>query len=95
MSPAQQMLNTGWTSWIWLTCAMGPMASPWYQAKKPRNMLTTPRYAKAAHCTGVAEGGCPAMESAARHTIEGRRRTSAQETVCQAPSSRASWPPSA
>ena len=41
--PAQQMLSTGWTSWIWLTWAMGPMARPRYQAKKPRNMLTTPR----------------------------------------------------
>ena len=42
-SPAQQMLSTGWMSWTWLTRAIGPMARPRYQAKKPRNMLTTPR----------------------------------------------------
>jgi hypothetical protein len=32
--------RTGCTSWIWLTVVIGPMASPRYQAKKPRNMLT-------------------------------------------------------
>src|SRR4051812_17989827 len=43
MSAAQRMLITGWASWTWLTCAIGPMARPRYQAKKPRNMLTTAR----------------------------------------------------
>src|SRR5918996_3439970 len=32
-SAAQMMLSTGWTSCTWLTCAIGPMASPRYQAK--------------------------------------------------------------
>ncbi len=41
--PAQAIVITGWTSWTWLTCDIGPMASPRYHAKKPRNMLTTPR----------------------------------------------------
>src|SRR3954454_2124850 len=41
--PAQQIDSTGWTSCTWLTWAIGPSARPWYQAKKPRNMLTMPR----------------------------------------------------
>ena len=42
-SAAQPTVITGWVSWIWATRAGGPMASPRYQAKKPRYMLTTAR----------------------------------------------------
>jgi xanthine dehydrogenase accessory factor len=42
-SAAHPRLSTGCTSCTWLTWAIGPSASPRYQAKKPRNMLTTPR----------------------------------------------------
>ena len=55
---AQAMLNTGCTNCTWLTCAIGPIASPRYHAKKPRNILTTAKYPNAAHSIGSAAGGC-------------------------------------
>lgn len=30
------MLITGWVSCTWLTCVIGPMANPRYQAKNPQ-----------------------------------------------------------
>ena len=44
-------------SWIWLTRVIGPIASPWYQAKKARNIPTAPRYRNDAHSVADAEGG--------------------------------------
>lgn len=89
------MVSTGCTSWIWLTCAIGPIASPRYQAKNPRNMLTTARYPNASHCTDVAAGACSTAAHAVIATVTGADSTSAHETVCHDPSSRASRPPSA
>lgn len=40
-SQAARIERNGCKYWVWLTRATPPSASPWYQAKKPRNMLTT------------------------------------------------------
>jgi hypothetical protein len=37
------IVSTGCTSCTWLTWAIGPVARPRYQAKKPRYWLTTAR----------------------------------------------------
>ncbi len=92
---AQVMPITGCTSWIWLTCAIGPIARPRYQAKNPRNMLTAARYANASQAVGVATGGAATPAATAIASMTGAASTSAQEMVCHAPSSRASRPPSA
>lgn len=92
---AHRMLRTGWTSCTWLTWAIGPIASPRYQAKNPRYIDTMQRYAKASHCTGVAVGACWVTDATVSAVISGADSTKAQDTACHAPSSRASSPPSA
>jgi hypothetical protein len=41
ISAAQISVSTGCASWIWPILATPPSASPWYQAKKPRNIEIT------------------------------------------------------
>ena len=40
-SAAHTSVSTGWASCTWPIWAMPPRARPAYQAKKPRNMLTS------------------------------------------------------
>jgi hypothetical protein len=53
-SQAQQRLSTGWASWIWLTWAMGPMATPRYQAKRPVTGRETGGFCPAVNCRTFA-----------------------------------------
>lgn len=56
----QRRVRTGWESWTCPTRATPPSASPLYQTKNPKNMLTTDTYAKHAHAAAPAPASPPA-----------------------------------
>src|SRR5438309_4616656 len=94
-SADHRRVKIGCTSCSWAILATPPAASPRYQAKNPRNMLTTETYANPAHAAGPALTPDRRAPAAAAGAVIGSDATSAQQITLHPPISRDSLPPSA